>query len=46
MDIINCRHGGLSFLERIPRITLEKAAESRNRDRVHHKMDVRETQKP
>lgn len=30
MDIINCRHGGLSFLEEIPRITLEKAANARN----------------
>lgn len=30
MDIINCSHGGLSFLEGIPRITLEKAADGRN----------------
>lgn len=30
MDIINCNHGGLSFLEEIPNITLEKAADGRN----------------
>lgn len=29
MDIINYNRGGLSFLEEIPKITLEKAADGR-----------------
>jgi len=36
MFVINCSHGGLSFLKSIPRITLEKAANGKNGERKEY----------